>query len=82
MRTEISNIKMLVIICTIALFIILFFTLPFDLHEVSLQRVFQPSTTRCWEKFKEEDCNVDQPTSGLCKELLECSTEEPKAGQN
>jgi hypothetical protein len=28
----------------------------------------------CWEKFKIEKCDAEQPESRLCKELLECSS--------
>jgi hypothetical protein len=35
----------------------------------------------CWEIFKEEKCDINEPTS-KCKKLLECSSAETKSDWN
>jgi hypothetical protein len=78
LEAEVSTIKYLVIFCTVALIIILFVSLPLELPQASFFDMEQQSPAICWEKFKAEKCDADQPTSPLCKQLLKCSTTEDK----
>jgi hypothetical protein len=84
LRAELSIIKILVIFCAIAiaLILVLFFLLPFDLPKIGIKTEQQRSSAQCWEKIKEEKCDVYQPTSRARKELLDCSTGEPKIDKN
>jgi hypothetical protein len=73
---EVSFIKKFVIFCTVAL--VLFLILLLNLSQIHRIAKEQQSPAMCWEKFKMEKCDVDQPGSRLCQELLECSTKETK----
>jgi hypothetical protein len=75
---EVSFIKKLVIFCTVALIVALFLILLLNLPQIQQFAEEQQSPAMCWEKFKMEKCDADQPGSRLCQELLECSTKETK----
>lgn len=63
-----SIIKFLLIFCTIGIAILILFVLPFDFSGIITEQ--NQSSVICWERFKEEKCDINEPTSIKCKKLL------------
>jgi len=74
-----SVIKFLLIFCTIGI-AILVFSLAFSGITIEVEQ--NQSAAICWERFKEEKCDINESTSIKCKKLLECSSAETKSVWN
>ena len=78
LREQMSVIKFLLIFCTIGIAILVFSLAFSGITEVEQNQ----SAAICWERFKEEKCDINESTSIKCKKLLECSSAEMKSVWN
>ena len=79
LREQMSVIKFLLIFCAIGI-AILVFSLAFSGITTEFEQ--NQSAAICWERFKEEKCDINESTSIKCKKLLECSSAETKSVWN
>jgi hypothetical protein len=77
-REQLKFIKILVIFCTVVLFVSLFVPLPLDFSQIHLLSKEDQSPAMCWEVFKAYKCDTEHSKSRLCKELLNCSMTKAK----
>ena len=67
LREQMSVIKFLLIFCAIGI-AILVFSLAFSGITTEVEQ--NQSAAICWERFKEEKCDINESTSIKCKKLL------------
>jgi len=76
-KKQIFLVKIILIVISTVLFIKTFdFRLVFDLIDVFWN---QSAENKCWQKFKEERCSIENPNYE-CRRLLECTAESKKDG--
>ena len=65
-----SVIKFLIVVCTIGIAILILVVLSFDFSGIITEVEQNQSSVICWERFKEEKCDINESTSIKCKKLL------------